>query len=128
MSQRIQTTHKSMMVNKPIKKSMYVRLGNYLSHYNFIQIYWEDPFQTSHTATFRGKNSQPNLTLILIGFMTFLVIAPGDLSRMASKVHHLMEGIFFRSSSETSSLSLPVTARERRLHVKIRFRTCFDTG
>lgn len=127
VSWRIQTTHKLMMMNKPIKKNIHVRLGDISTGVILPRSIGRTIFRQITQHPLGKKNPQPNLTLILIGFMTFLVIAPGDLNRMASKVHHLMKGIFFRSSSETSSLSLPVMA-ERRSHVKITFHTCFDTG
>lgn len=54
MSQTIQTTHKLMIINKSIKKYI-CEAGEYLYHCNFTQIYWEDLFQTNHTASFGKK-------------------------------------------------------------------------
>lgn len=129
VSRRIQTTRKLVMMNKSIKNNTYVRLGRISTTVILPRsIKRTLSRQLTQHPLGKKKKPQPNLTLILIGFITFLVIAPGDLNRMASKVHHLIKGIFFRSSSETSRLSLPVMVWERRLHRKIIFHTCLDIG
>lgn len=134
MSKRSKTTLKLMMIklmmmNKSLKpkQDIYVRLWN-ISAIWILSRSFGRPLSRQIIQHPLGEKQNPTkLTWIFIGFTTFFVIAPGDLSRMASKVHHLIKGSFLRSSSDTSILSLPVVAWERSLCVKIRFHTCFDT-
>lgn len=69
----------------------------------------------------RAKNklkTKPKLTKILTGFSTFLVMAPGALKRVVSKIHHLIRGSFFKSSSDTLILSLPVKRIKKENELK----------